>query len=117
MVREFAITEAPTAGAARVLRVAGRLDARNAQTLLRRCREMEEGGHRQLVINLSEVTIVASSGVGTLLAVTEEVQDAGGVIHLVALSEPVRSVVELLNLTQFLHIASTEAEALEAIGA
>jgi len=116
MVKEFSITEAAARGAV-VLRVTGRLDARNAQALLRACRTHQDMGHRNLVINLSEVTFVASSGVGTLLALTEELGDAGGSVHLVALSDPVNSVVELLNLTQFLNLGATEAEALEAIGA
>ena len=117
MVREFSITEATHEQGAIVLRVTGRLDARNAQTLLRTCRDHEEKGNRTLVINLAEVTFVASSGVGTLLALTEELADAGGSVHLVALSDPVNSVVELLNLTQFLNLGATEAEALGAIGA
>jgi anti-anti-sigma factor len=117
MAREFSITEAATDHGAVVLRLTGRLDARNAQALLRRCREMEDAGTKNVVINLSEVTFVASSGVGTLLALTEEFGDADGSVHLVALSDPVRSVVELLNLTQFLNLGTTEAEALEAIGA
>jgi anti-anti-sigma factor len=116
MVKEFSITEAPRQGAA-ILRVTGRLDARNAQTLLRTCRVHEEKGDRNLVINLAEVTFVASSGVGTLLALTEELADAGGSVHLVALSDPVKSVIELLNLTQFLNLGASEDEALEAIGA
>ncbi|MGH2570649.1 MAG: STAS domain-containing protein [bacterium] len=116
MVKEFSITESARQGAA-ILRVTGRLDARNAQILLRTCRAHEEKGDRNLVINLSEVTFVASSGVGTLLALTEELADAGGTVHLVALSDPVKSVIELLNLTQFLNLGASEAEALEAIGA
>ena len=117
MAEEFSITEAPREQGAVVLRVTGRLDARNAQALLRACRDHQEKGNRNLVINLAEVTFVASSGVGTLLALTEELGDAGGSVHLVALSDPVNSVVELLNLTQFLNVGLSEAEALEAIGA
>ena len=117
MVKEFSIDQHATDQGAVVLRVTGRLDARNAQTLLQTCREMEEKGSKNLVLNLSEVTFVASSGIGTLLALTEEFADASGSVHLVALSDPVMSVVELLNLTQFLNIGATEADALEAIGA
>lgn len=117
MAEEFRITEVEAGGSAVVLRVVGRLDAKSAQALMQRCREAQARGHGFLVVNLAQVSFVASSGVGTLLALTEEFQDAGGCLHLVALSEAVRSVIELLNLTQFLTIAATEAEALEAIGA
>jgi anti-anti-sigma factor len=95
----------------------GRLDAKNAQTFVARCRELREKGVRRLVVNLAGVGFVASSGIGILLALTEEYQDAGGSVHLAELSEPVRSVLDLLNLTQFLAIVPTEEAALSARGA
>ena len=82
MAKEFSIMEAATDQGAVVLRVTGRLDARNAQALLRKCRETEEKGNKNVVINLSEVSFVASSGVGTLLALTEEFADADGSVTL-----------------------------------
>jgi anti-sigma B factor antagonist len=100
-----------------ILRLSGRLDARNAQFLLQRCQELRDDERNQIIVNLSEVTFVASSGVGSLLALTETLGDIGGRLVLVEISDPVTSVVELLNLTQFLNIASSEAEALQTIGA
>ena len=117
MVREFQIEEVEPHPSAALLRVTGRLDAKNAQTLFRKCREALEGGRTRVILNLAEVTFVASSGVGTLLALTEEFKDAGGDIHLVTPSTAVKSVIDLLNLTQFLTIGSSEAEVLQAIGA
>jgi anti-anti-sigma factor len=110
---DFRIQESPAAEGIQVLRLHGRLDAKNAQTFVARCRELLEGGTRKLVVNLSGVGFVASSGIGILLALTEEYQDRGGTVHLVELSEAVRSVLELLNLTQFLHIFPGERESLD----
>ncbi len=117
MNADFRIEESTAEGGARLLRIQGRLDAKNAQAFVTRCRELREQGATRLVVNLSGVGFVASSGIGTLLALTEEYQDSGGSVHLVQLSEPVRSVLDLLNLTQFLRISGTEHEALLAPGA
>lgn len=117
MSHDFRIAPGEDSDIASVARVTGRLDAKNAQELMRHAREALERGKKRLVINLAQVSFVASSGVGTLLALTEEFQDAGGTVHLVALSEAVRSVIELLNLTQFLNIGENEQEVLQALGA
>jgi anti-anti-sigma factor len=117
MAEEFAIKESSGNVNTAVLRVEGRLDARNSQTLFFHCKRVLSGGRRHILINLSRVSFVASSGIGTLLALTEEFHDAGGGIHLVELSDAVRSVVDLLNLTQFLSIGRSEADMMATIEA
>lgn len=116
MVREFHIEEVEPHPKAMLLRVAGRLDAKNAQTLFRKCRDALQASRVRVVLNLADVSFVASSGVGTLLALTEEFKDVGGDLHIVAPSTAVKSVIDLLNLTQFLTIGESEAEVLQAIG-
>jgi anti-sigma B factor antagonist len=115
MANEFSIDRASRDGIS-ILRVSGRLDAKNAQQLMSACHEARSGGSRRVIVNLADITFVASSGIGTLLALTEEFREAGGSIHLVSLSDAVTSVVELLNLSQFLNIGSSEQGALETIG-
>ncbi|NNE43623.1 MAG: STAS domain-containing protein [Gemmatimonadetes bacterium] len=100
-----------------VFRVSGRLDAKNAKDLMDACQQAKNAGRTRVVINLAGVAFVASSGIGTLLALTDEFREAGGGVHLVALSESVKSVVDLLNLGQFLNVTSSEADAYGAIGA
>lgn len=117
MAAEMTIVEGDSRDTVGVLRLQGRLEARSAQELLRRCRDMRSRGKARVVLNLSGVTFVASSGVGTLLALTEEFKDNGGAVQLAAPSEPVRSVVDLLNLTDFLSIFESEGNALQACGA
>ena len=102
---------------AHVLRVSGRLDARNAQALVAQCNGLLDRDVKHVVIAMPEVSFVASSGIGSLLALTESFQDAGGSLRLAHLSQAVSSVVDLLNLGQFLAIDATEEEALTAMGA
>jgi anti-anti-sigma factor len=116
MRSEFEITDVTGHEPIALIRVRGRLDLKNAKDLMDHCRRLNAEGRKQLVLNLSAVTFVASSGIGTLLALTEEFKESGGDLQLVALSYAVQSVVNLLNLTQFLHIEKNEAEALAALG-
>jgi anti-sigma B factor antagonist len=117
MAKEFKIEEAPQpAPGAAVLRLSGRLDAKSAQAMVARCSDLREGGVTRVVLNLADVSFVASSGIGSLLALTEQFQDAGGCLRLVQISAAVRSVVELLNLGEFLRIDDTEQAGLAAAG-
>lgn len=116
MVKEFMLEEVAAPDGAVLLRLTGRLDAKNAQALVARCTDLHANGVTRVVINLSGVTFVASSGIGSLLALTERFQDAGGGVRLVEVSDAVRSVVDLLNLGEFLRIDATEKAGLAAIG-
>lgn len=94
-----------------LLRVHGCLDASSAPAFVKHCQAARKNGSN-LVLNLAGVTFIASSGVGALLALAEQMQEDSGSLRLVALSTAVDSVIRLLNLDQFLTILSTEQEAL-----
>lgn len=117
MADSFELLEVSTPSGARVLRATGRLDAKNAQVLAQACHRLLGEGVKQVILNLEKVSFVASSGIGSLLALTEGFKDAGGSFHLVRLSQAVQSVVDLLNLGQFLAIEESEEDALQSIGA
>ena len=108
------IERGETHGKTVVLRVRGRLDARTAPQLLQGSQQFAGMG-RNLVLNLSEVTFLGSSGIGVMLAVAQAFQDQRGSVRMVAPSAAVISVVRLLNLEPFLLIDATEEEALAAI--
>jgi anti-sigma B factor antagonist len=107
---EIAIAEGESRGRIAVLRVSGRLDADTAPTLLQRCSDVQSNGHN-LVLNLAGISFLGSSGVGAMLALVEQFQEQSGAIHFVALSEPVRAVVDLLDLASYLPIHDTEQQA------
>jgi anti-sigma B factor antagonist len=108
------IQRGETHGKTVVLRVRGRLDARTAPRLLEQAMPFAGMG-RNLVLTLSDVTFMGSSGIGVLLAVSQAFQDLRGSVRLVAPSAAVVSVVRLLNLEPFLKIDATEDAALAAI--
>jgi anti-sigma B factor antagonist len=99
-----------------IVRVTGRLDAKSVPALLARCAEVRaNGGH--LIVNLSRVEFIASSGVGTLLSVAEEFRKAGRRVRFASPSAPVLSVIQLLNLEPFLPIDASEQDAERALEA
>jgi anti-sigma B factor antagonist len=115
MVREFTLEEVTQSSGSVLFRLTGRLDAKNAQALVARCNDVYERGSPRVVLNLAGVSFVASSGIGSLLALTERFREVGGGLRLVEVSDAVRSVVELLNLQEFLQIDATEEAGLNAV--
>ena len=113
MPEQFQITTGPAHPSAVVLRVSGRLDSASAPQLAQRCAEVNASG-RNLVLNLEQVSFIASSGVGALLAIAEQFNATHRALRLVALSPAVDAVIRLLNLDQFLSIHAGEQQALEA---
>jgi anti-anti-sigma factor len=116
MSAEFQITEEPRKRNTTLLRVHGRLDARSAPLLLQAGSAVRQRDEN-LVLDLSGVTFMASSGLGSLLSLAEEFRQGDRRVRLASLSPAVDSVVRLLNLHRFLTIDPSEEEALHALGA
>ena len=114
MSHVFEVESAPAGARIGLLRLRGTLDAKSAPALMERCARLRAEG-QDLVLNLAEVTFIASSGIGALLALVEECRQTGTRVRLASLSVAVASVVRLLNLDQFLTIDETETAALSAL--
>ncbi len=114
MSESFEITNGQGRGRAVLLRISGRLDAKSTPLLLQRCMAIR-ANNQNLVLNLSGVTFIASSGVGALLGLVEEFRQVNAHVRFACLSSPVDSVIRLLNLHQFLDLHGTENEALAAL--
>lgn len=113
MSNPFVIEEDRQNSTVPILRLRGRLEAAAAQDLLQKASGLREAGASVLLLDLSEVEFLASSGLGTLLLLTEEFRDSGGKLFLADLPQAVREVVDLLNLDQFLQIEPTVESGLE----
>jgi len=114
MTGTLTITRTLTEPDLAVLRVEGRLDAKHAGLLRKKGAEVAAEG-RNLVINLKGVTFMGSSGLGALLALSEEFQEQAGEVRVVEPSEAARLVFRLISLDQILNIDEHEATAVEAL--
>jgi|GEM_PF-753823 len=116
MSQDLEIHEVENHGRTAVLRVKGRLDVKTSPVFLQRVSEVQAKG-QNLVLNLSEVSFMGSSGIGALLVIVEQFQEQAGVVRLASPSPAVESVIKLLNLDRFLAIDPSEDKALAQIGA
>lgn len=116
MSDELVVVEGSRRGRTALLRVRGRLDARTAPSLLEAASVVRERGEN-LVLDLSAVTFMASSGLGSLLSLAEDFRQRDLRMRLASPSPAVDSVIRLLNLHEFLAIDATEEAALHAIEA
>ncbi len=112
---EFVISDPQQNGPVTLLVLSGRLDGKAAQQLQQRCSEIRNLGYAHLALELSEVTFLASSGLGVFLAETEACKEAGGALHLVAVSPVVASVIKLLNVDRFLNMVPSVDAVLASI--
>jgi len=97
-----------------VIRVRGQMEATGARALIGHAERVRAAGHN-LVLNLADVTLIASSGIGALLAMVESYSHGRQSIRIAAASPAVDSVIRLLNLHDILPFDPDEKTALAAI--
>jgi anti-sigma B factor antagonist len=90
----------------------GAVDLHHAPDVHRALVSACEERPRRLVINLTEVTYMDSSGIGTLVEVFRRVNAYKGKLSLCGLNERVHSVFEITKLDKFFKIYATESEAM-----
>jgi anti-sigma B factor antagonist len=86
-----------------VLAVNGELDLASAALFRERVGEALGTGARDLVIDLTDVEFIDSSGLGALLWAQHRAQAVGGDLHAVHCCPPVERAFALAGLTQLLH--------------
>jgi anti-anti-sigma factor len=94
--------------------VAGRLDASTIHVLERALNDALMAGSRAVVVDLSGLTYVSSSGLRVLLTARSAMRKRGGDIFLCALNPNVRAVFDMVGFTAVFGIFDTRAQGLEA---
>ena len=112
MTKRIGATEAP----AQIFDLAGRLDAVSSQAAIARVYAAISAGARHVLLDMSQVTFLSSSGLRALLLVRKELLAQSGELRLCALKPQVREVFILTGFTQVFAIHSTREEALRAFG-
>nr|WP_046529076.1 STAS domain-containing protein [Cellulomonas sp. FA1] len=99
-------------GARTVVHVAGEIDVSSADRLRERVAALVAEQRTDLVIDLTEVTFMDSTGLGLLVGTLKRVRTAGGRLVLVVDSERLLKVFRITGLVQVFTIRETLAEAL-----
>lgn len=101
----FGMAEWPTRTApngALVVRPRGRLNMIAAPALREQLHGLIQNGHDRLVVDLSGVDAIDSSGLGAMISGLKAARQAGGDMRIAAPGAQVQAVLELTNLDRVL---------------
>jgi anti-sigma B factor antagonist len=96
-----------------IIDVSGRLTlGESANTLRNAVRELAESGQRKIVLNLTELSFIDSSGLGLLVGGFAAFTRLGGQLKLVNLSNRVKELLVITKLYTVFEVFDNEATAI-----
>ena len=108
-------TSARQVGGVTVLDISGRITVGEGNVILREIvRDLAEKGAKAIVLNLSEVQYVDSSGVGELVKAHTTIRNQGGQLKLANLNKRVHDLLELTRLSAVFDIQKDETSAIKS---
>jgi anti-anti-sigma factor len=102
------------AGGVDLVALRGELDFASGEPLSTAFADLT-GGPRRVVVDLSDLEFVDSSGVKMLVAAARAVEDAGGTFVVAGPTATVRRVFDILHLADVLTVVETRQAALDEI--
>jgi anti-sigma B factor antagonist len=90
-----------TSGETAILRISGEVDISTAPQLRERLQQLES---RSVVVDLSAMTFIDSTGLGVLVGAFKRLRESGGDLVLRAPTLSARKVLELTGLSQLVTI-------------
>lgn len=94
-----------------ILNLIGKLDINTTAPLEAKIQEVIDGGKSNIVMNLSDLDFIASSGLRVLLVAGKKLKTASGKLVLCALQDHVKEVFEISGFTMLFSIYATQNEA------
>ncbi len=98
-----------------VLALEGRLDALTALELKKEIGEWVDAGHAQLIIDLSRVPFIDSSGLAALVSGLKATRQVGGTLKLAGLNEQASTVLRLTKLDRIFALYPDTGAAVAAL--
>ncbi|MGW0119656.1 STAS domain-containing protein [Streptomyces sp. NPDC003327] len=99
-----------------LLTVGGEMDAETATFLHHHVANQFLHGRRHLVLDLSALSFMDSSGLNVVIKAAREARERGGDVHLVAPTPAVRRLLEITGLTVTTPVHEDIEEALATVG-
>lgn len=78
--------------------------------------EALNAGNRKLVVNLSGVSTMDSSGIGEMVSAYTTVTNRGGQLKLAELPSKIADILQITQLIQVFDVYPNDEEAIEAMG-
>ena len=102
-------------GAIVIVDFSGRITlGEGSATLRRTIRELIDGGHRRIVLNLADVDYIDSSGIGELVSGYTTVRNAEGELKLLYLTKRVHDLLQITRLFTVFDVQPDEDTALRS---
>jgi anti-sigma B factor antagonist len=100
-------------GEVAVIDFSGRITlGEGSATLRRMIRELIDSGHRKILLNLSDVDYIDSSGIGEMVAAYTTVRTENGELKIVNLTKRVHDLLQITRLFTIFDVQPDEATAL-----
>jgi anti-sigma B factor antagonist len=114
---DFGLRDEPVDDSTHVLAPTGEVDMRSAPELGRRLLSLAEEGKTRVVVDLSGVTFIDSSGIGVLLNALRHLRGRSGRLVLVCPTERILRPFEVTGLVAHLGIFRSREDALGGFAA
>ncbi len=98
-----------------VLSVKGEVDMYSAPTLRDRLTDLVDSGQRTVIVDLSEVGFLDSTGLGTLVAARKHATELGGALPLVCSQDRVLKLFRITGLDAVFAIHPSVDEAIRSL--
>lgn len=70
--------------------------------------------HRRMILDLSQVEFIDSTGCGAMIAAVKQLRSSGGDLKICSITKPVRALFDLIGIKTVIGIYSTREEAIQA---
>jgi anti-sigma B factor antagonist len=98
-----------------VVDVAGTITLGDGSSQLRNTlQELTEKGDKKILLNLSDVTYIDSSGIGELVAGFTSLSNRGGEVKLLGLTKRVKDLLQITKLYTVFDVHEEEAHAIKS---
>lgn len=112
----FYVEDVPEMPRTSLVKVSGAIDAKTVLTFQEQLEELQKGGNNRFILDMDGIKYVNSTGLGTLVNVADNLENAGGGIALVKIHPKVKVVFDMLGLNAFFKIFETKEDALSFFG-
>jgi anti-sigma B factor antagonist len=98
-----------------VVDVSGRITLGEGSSALRDVlRDLSAQGNKKILLNLSEVSYIDSSGIGELVSGFTSVSNGGGTLKLLGLTKRVKDLLQITKLYTVFDVHDEEAHAIRS---
>lgn len=102
-------------GEVTIVDFSGKITLGEGSAMLRKTvRELADGGQKKIVLNLSDVDYIDSSGIGELVSGFTTVRSAGGELKLLHLTKRVHDILQITRLFTVFDVQSEEGAAVRS---